>query len=427
MPEDSSELTFAGLLGRRRVRLTTTPSDLTNSCGDEENQPKTLPIAAEADFCICGSIGPNELKTEGPFGDHLGYYSLAHPFPVMRVDRVYHRRDAIFPFTVVGRPPQEDTVFGTFIHRLTGPLIPKRIPGIREVHAVDAAGVHPLLLAIGQERYTPFDTDRTPRELLTLAHLLLGSGQLSLAKYLLIASANDAPTLTTHDVAGFFRHMLQRANWQRDLHFITQTTMDTLDYTGGTLNHGSKLIVAATGPAQYRLATEIATDDWFFSLNCGCTDVRMVIPGVVVVQAPTYRDEQRPELDQFCRAAKRLLVVPSDFSSLHGHALSDGINSSDGTPCKTCPLWRVIVWVDDAQSAARSLDDFLWTTFTRSDPASDIFGVESFTRNKHWGCRGPLVIDARRRPYHAPELEEDASVTRRIESIPSLARLWSRG
>lgn len=427
MPEDSSELTFAGLLGRRRVHLTTDPA-YSIAPTSMESQPATLPIAAEADFCICGSIGPNELKMEGPFGDHLGYYSLAHPFPVMRVDRVYHRRDAIFPFTVVGRPPQEDTVFGTFIHRLTGPLIPKRIPGIREVHAVDAAGVHPLLLAIGQERYTPFDADRTPRELLTLAHSLLGSGQLSLAKYLLIASENDSPTLTTHDVPGFFRHLLERADLRRDLHFVTQTTIDTLDYTGGTLNHGSKLIIAATGPSRYRLATEITTDDWSFLSSSGCTDVRIAMPGVAVVQAPAYHDPERPELDQFCLAAKRFSTDTADSHTIHEHMSSEhqAISSEDAKTLETKPQWRWIVWVDDAKSATRSLDDFLWTTFTRSNPAADIFGVQSFTREKHWGCCGPLVIDARRRPYHAPELEEDAEVTRRIESLPSLKPLFAR-
>src|SRR5204863_7749157 len=113
------------------------------------------PVHAEADFCLVGEVEPKLLKPEGPFGDHLGYYSLAHDFPVMRVEHVYHRADACWPFTVVGRPPQEDTSFGALIHELTGPVIPSVLPGVRAVHAVDAAGVHPLLLAIGSERYTP--------------------------------------------------------------------------------------------------------------------------------------------------------------------------------------------------------------------------------------------------------------------------------
>ena len=170
--------------------------------------PGALPLAGEADFCICGTVDPNRLLPEGPFGDHLGYYSLTHPFPVLNVERVYHRAGAIWPFTVVGRPPQEDTSFGAIIHELTGPIIPTVVAGVHAVHAVDAAGVHPLLLAIGSERYVPYARERRPQELLTCANALLGQGQLSLAKYLLIVAREDAPDLDIHDVPAFFRHLL---------------------------------------------------------------------------------------------------------------------------------------------------------------------------------------------------------------------------
>src|SRR5439155_21352845 len=154
-------------------------------CGLQGNpQAAALPIPAEADFCIVGPVDPRRQLPEGPFGDHLGYYSLAHDFPVLNVERVYHRPGAIWPFTVVGRPPQEDTSFGAFIHELTGPVIPTVVPGVHAVHAVDAAGVHPLLLAIGSERYTPYAELRRPQELLTNANAILGQGQLSLAKFL---------------------------------------------------------------------------------------------------------------------------------------------------------------------------------------------------------------------------------------------------
>src|SRR5262249_42136133 len=140
-----------------------------------------LPIIGEADFCISGTVDPVLSLPEGPFGDHLGYYSLTHPFPVLNVERVYHRDGAIWPFTVVGRPPQADTCFGEIIHELPGPAIPSVIPGVHAVHAVDAAGVHPLLLAIGSERYVPYAKRRRPQELLTCANAILGQGQLSLA------------------------------------------------------------------------------------------------------------------------------------------------------------------------------------------------------------------------------------------------------
>src|SRR5437899_945884 len=181
LPEGLPELAFAGALGGRSVRLIDVPGRLS--------------IAADADFCITGTVDPERQLPEGPFGDHLGYYSLAHPFPVLNVEHVYHRPGAIWPFTVVGRPPQEDTAFGQIIHELTGPIIPTVVPGVHAVHAVDAAGVHPLLLAVGSERYVPYAGRRKPQELLTSANAILGQGQLSLAKYLLIVARQDDPEL----------------------------------------------------------------------------------------------------------------------------------------------------------------------------------------------------------------------------------------
>ena len=212
-----------------------------------------LPLYAEADFCITGSVDPHKLKPEGPFGDHLGYYSLAHDFPVLDVEAVFHRDGAIWPFTTVGRPPQEDTSFGEIIHEITGPIIPSVVAGVRAVHAVDAAGVHPLLLAIGSERYVPYAESRKPQELLTNANAILGQGQLSLAKYLLIAAHEDDPRLDVRDVGRFFTHVLSRVDWRTDLHFQTETTIDTLDYSGTGLNAGSKVVIAAAGPPRREL------------------------------------------------------------------------------------------------------------------------------------------------------------------------------
>ena len=239
LPEGMPELSFAGLLGGHRIPMTRVPGQ--------------LPVSAEADFCICGVVDPGQTLPEGPFGDHLGYYSLTHEFPYIQVEAVYHRKDAIWPFTTVGRPPQEDTSFGAFIHELTGPLIPTVVSGVKEVHAVDAAGVHPLLLAVASERYVPYATERQPQELLTIANAILGQGQLSLAKYLLIAAQEDAPGLHTHDIAAFLGHVLERADWRRDLHFQTATTIDTLDYSGSGLNEGSKVVIAAAGPVRHKL------------------------------------------------------------------------------------------------------------------------------------------------------------------------------
>ncbi len=384
LPEGMSELTFAGALSGRRIRMV--------------RRPDGLPVHADTDFAICGTIELDVLKPEGPFGDHLGYYSLQHPFPVLKVEHVYHRHDAIWPFTVVGRPPQEDSVFGQLIHELTGPIIPTVLPGVQQVNAVDAAGVHPLLLAIGSERYMPFRHAERPQELLTQACAILGQGQLSLAKFLWIAATEDNPQLDTHHIEQFFAHILARADWTRDLHFHTETTIDTLDYSGGDLNAGSKLVVAAVGRPRFDLATQIPGD---LRLPEGFSDPQLVLPGVLAVCGPaggvptfdhqlaaeqTHSDDVR----RFCEA----------FSA------GDSINR-----------FRMVLIVDDPGFVAESLRNFLWVTFTRTNPAVDIDGIEAFVHNKHWGCRGALVFDARIKPHHAPALEEDPNVTQRIEAL----------
>ena len=378
LPEGLSELTFAGLLGRRRVPMI---------C-----QPRQLPIHAEADFCITGHIEMSRLLPEGPFGDHLGYYSKVHDFPVMRVENVFHRHRPIWPFTVVGRPPQEDTVFGQFIHELVGPIIPKTVPGVRAVHAVDAAGVHPLLLAIGSERYVPYDEPRRVRELLTQANALLGQGQLSLAKYLLIVAGDDNPDLDVEDVPDVLRHLLERVDWRRDLHFQTCTNTDTLDYSGDGLNQGSKVVIAAAGPERRSLPVAIDTR---IQLPSGgeFRNPRVILPGILAIEGPSFKPDEAGRdsiVQRFCASYSR----------------TDAIN---GFP--------LIVVVDDSEFVARSLNNFLWTTFTRSDPASDIYGIESIVCHKHWGCLGSLVIDARAKTHHAPPLIEDPEVTKRVNEL----------
>ena len=373
LPENLSELVFAGMLAGRRFRHAEVDGHR---------------VAAEADFCIVGSIDPTATKPEGPFGDHLGYYSLVHDFPVMRVDAVYHRAGAIWPFTVVGRPPQEDTSFGAMIHELTGPMVPVSIPGLHAMHAVDAAGVHPLLLAVGSERYTPYKPGR-PQELLTIANAILGFNQASLAKYLMIINQGDAPELDVQDEAAFLGHLLERVDWTRDLHFQTKTTMDTLDYSGSGLNEGSKVVIAATGPARRTLGTEVPGA---LRLPDGFTTPSVAIPGVLVVQGPGWTADD---------------------------ALSHGLGPllGDAALASLVETFPLVVVADDAEFSARTLGNFLWTTFTRSNPATDLHGIASFVEHKHWGCRGPVVIDARRKDHHAPPLVEDPEITRRVEAL----------
>ncbi len=380
LPEGISEMTFAGVLGNRRFRYI---------------YKDDFCISTDADFVITGEVYPGENKPEGPFGDHLGYYSLQHDFPVMRVHKVYARKNAIWPFTVVGRPPQEDTSFGKLIHEITGSALQVEIPGLKEVHAVDAAGVHPLLLAIGSERYTPYAPAKQPAEILTIANHILGTGQLSLAKFLFITADNpqgtaNEKTLSSFAIEDYFRFVLERINLIRDIHFYTNTTIDTLDYSGTGLNSGSKVVLAAYGEKIRTLGTSAPGS--LENLH-DFENPKLVMAGVVALQTNKFTS--------YGNATGEMALLNAQLMS----------HVSRLTP------FPFIIICDDSDFVSKTLNNFLWVTFTRCNPSNDIYGIDSFTGNKHWGCNGPLVFDARIKPHHAPAVEKDPVTEKNIDRI----------
>jgi 4-hydroxy-3-polyprenylbenzoate decarboxylase len=373
LPEGISEMTFAGVLGNRRFRYI---------------YKDGYCLSTDADFVIIGEVYPNENKPEGPFGDHLGYYSLQHDFPLMKVHKVYAKQNAIWPFTVVGRPPQEDTSFGQLIHEITGSAIQNEVPGLKEVNAVDAAGVHPLLLAIGSERYTPYAQTKQPAELLTIANHVLGTGQLSLAKFLFI-TADDSNQLSTQNIQQYFQFLLQRIDLSRDVHFYTKTSIDTLDYSGESLNSGSKVVIAAYGDVKRELANEVP--ECFKNLQ-HFENVKLVIPGILAIHTKKFTTYEN--------ASNELETLDQQLSIF--------------TPqLSTVPF---VIVCDDANFVSETLNNFLWVTFTRCNPSHDMYGVNSFTQYKHWGCTN-LIFDARIKPHHAPPVQKDDAVEKRIDRI----------
>ena len=384
LPEGMSEMNFAGVLAAKRFGYTY----VDGFC-----------VSTDADFVITGEVFPGENKPEGPFGDHLGYYSLQHPFPVMKVHKVYAKKNAIWAFTVVGRPPQEDTSFGQLIHHITGAAVSNEIPGLKEVHAVDAAGVHPLLLAIGSERYTPYLDNKKPAEILTIANHILGTGQLSLAKFLWITaesitSQKDNATLVSnnsvattvpsvHKVDEFLQYMLCRMDFSNDLHFHTKTTMDTLDYSGDDLNSGSKLVLAAYGNQRRKLATILP--EKITSLNA---QAHIIMPGVIAISA---------EKETVYSIQEKLKGQGEDLLEKQGVT--------------------IIIITENPAWMAEDFNNFIWATFTRVNPANDIEGVDSGIQNKHWGCKGPLIFDATIKKHHAPAMEKNMEVEKRVTSL----------
>jgi 3-polyprenyl-4-hydroxybenzoate decarboxylase len=360
LPENIPELVLASLLQGGRLATVRDPG------------VSPLPIVAEADFLFAGTIPPFERRMEGPFGDHYGYYSLAHDYPVFRIERMYHRPDAVFPATVVGRPPQEDHYIAEYLQDLFSPIFPLVMNGVVDVWAYDEAGVHPLAAAIVRDRYR--------KEAFMAALRILGEGQLSLTKFLIVTDAR----LPLKDFRPLLVHVLERAEFATDLHIFSNVSQDTLDYTTRTINEGSKAVLLGLGDKRFTLPEKPAAElsDRKFSRQI------VFAPGVLVIQGPSWREGD----DAIPRLLREPAVQP----------------------------FRWVILVDDAAACTRDVPSFLWTMFTRFEPAADIFGADSRVMRNHVGFSAPLVFDCRLKPWLPPVLEPDPETVKRVDS------LWSR-
>ncbi len=342
LPEDVPELMLASVLAGEKIRTCKNPL-----AGGHR-------LIAEAEFALVGNVPPHERRPEGPFGDHYGYYSLRHDYPVFNVEAVCHRRDAIYPATVVGKPRQEDFFIGDYLQSLLSPLFPLVMPSVRDLWSYGETGFHALAAAVVRERYA--------REALVSGFRILGEGQLSLTKFLLLT---DTPQ-DLHDFPRLFEHMLARVRWETDLFIFSNVSMDTLDYSSGKINQGSKAIMLGLGDAVRELPREFQGE-----LPAGTTGVEVFCGGCLVVQGASFADD--PEL------APRLARDP------------------------TLAAWPLIVLHDDA-NVARSASDFLWATWTRFEPASDIHAADTTVNRHHLSYQAPIVIDARMKPGYPDEL-----------------------
>lgn len=345
LPENIPELMLASLLQGKKLAMARDPE------GGHR-------LVAEAEFAIKGMVPPKERRPEGPFGDHYGYNSLQHEYPVFRTTHLYHRKNAIYPATVVGRPKQEDYFIGDFLQELLSPLFPLVMTGVRQLKTFGETGFHCLAAARVANRY--------PREAFASGLRILGEGQLSLTKFLLLTDGNI-------DIAEFprlWQHILERIRWDRDLFIFANVSQDTLDYTGPSVNKGSKAMMMGLGDKQRDLPTQFDG-----SLPDGCTRPVCYLPGTLVVQGKPYAD------------------APNQAAELAAHQGVDG--------------WQVILLVDSSREATLNLQEFLWTFFTRFEPAADIHGAAEVTKRFHVGLTPPIVFDCRMKPWYTEILEVD--------------------
>lgn len=355
LPENVPELVLASLIAGERL--------------PQVHGQGPHPLVATTEFALMGEVPPHVRQPEGPFGDHYGYYSLQHDYPVFEVQRLAHRADAIFPATVVGKPRQEDFYIGDLLQELLSPLFPLVMPNVERLWSYGETGYHSLAAAVVKQRYK--------REAMASAFRILGEGQLSLTKFLLVTDRHV-------DLKNFkmtLEHILARTSTDTDLYVFSNLSMDTLDYTGPVVNEGSKGVWLGLGEPIRDLPRQFGAA----AVPAGVSEVRVFCAGCLVVGAPAYAAEP---------GAAARLATEAVFAD-----------------------WPLVVISDEPARAAASSMNFLWTTFTRFEPAADIHAAERRIVRNHIAYRGPIVIDARLKPGFPKELtcREDIAqlVTRR--------------
>ena len=351
LPENVPELMLASLMLGDRLPMADNPVG-----------PHRL--VASAEFAFVGSVGSTEVAPEGPFGDHYGYYSLQHDYPVFNVDAVCRRKDAIWPATVVGKPRQEDLYIGDYLQELLSPLFPVVMPNVRQLWSYGETGYHALAGAEVVERHG--------REAMSAAFRILGEGQLALTKFLWVVSGG----VDLSDAKKVLPHLLARFRPETDLYVLSNLSMDTLDYTGPRINEGSKGIMLGTGDPWRELPEA-------FRGECppGVERVAVFCPGCIAVQGPSWGSDP---------------------------AFADRITSA-------FPDWPLIVLVDDAERTVATTARFLWTVFTRFEPAADIFATTQRVHRHHIVYGGTILIDARFKNEYPAELFCDPDTARRVD------------
>ncbi len=353
LPENVGEMMVASLLAGERIPMVRPAAS-------------PHPIPAEAEFVLQGKVPPHLRMAEGPFGDHYGYYSLRHDYPVFQVERIYRRQDAIYPATVVGQPCQEDYFIGNYLQDLFTPLFPLIMPGVRQLWTYAQTGFHSLAAAVVEERYE--------REAMVSVFRILGEGQLSLTKVLL---AINTP-LDLKDFPRLLTHLLARVHWETDLMIFSKLSMDTLDYCGPEINKGSKAVILAMGEPIRELPHHFRGQ-----IPDGIRRVEVFSPGCLVLEK-SYSQQGGCEQEELCRWA--------------GFA-----------------AWPLLILVDDA-SIARSGTDFLWTVFTRFDPATDIFAAQTTLHKNQIRYQGPILIDGRMKPAYPAVLTSAPDITEKVDA-----------
>lgn len=363
LPEGMDEVMFSGFLRGKRTRMA-------------KGKTISILVPADAEFILEGTVHLTELRMEGPFGDHFGHYSNASEFPVFHINTITHRRNPIYPATVVGRPPMEDKYLGNATQQVLGPLIRLIHPEICNLWAYYEAGFHNLLVVSVEERYR--------KEAMKTALSIMGEGQLSLTKCIITVSEDVNP----RDFHAVLKAIHEYFDPSYDFIMIPKVPLDTLDFTSYKMNLGSKMIIDATRDDLRKTAKEHTLESrdieqLLRTIDTRITDWNILDETLLVVTVP---DSGREVVTKLTKSPE--LIGPKIIA-----ATSPDVNIHD-------------------------LEQTIWGIFTRFDAERDIV----FTQEKLVGIspvfRGKMGIDATWKPgYPSPLVMSD-------EIIDKVNRQW---
>jgi 4-hydroxy-3-polyprenylbenzoate decarboxylase len=351
LPEDVDEIGFAGFLRGKSVPLV-------------RARTLNMMVPANAEIILEGTVPAGVRQLEGPFGDHFGHYSEASDFPVFNIRTVTRRRNAMYAATVVGKPPQEDKFLGIASGEMLGPLIQLIHPNVVDLSAYVGAGFHNLLVVSVKERH--------PKEVLKTAMALLGTGQLSLTKVMVLVRGDRDP----RDFRSVLRDIGERFDPEDHMWLLPFAPLDTLDFTSFKLHVGSKLVIDACGDV-LRPSYEYSKDD-FSRLDSRIEKWKLLDGGFLVL---TVQNNPREVLKSVIASSPKIRFVV---------AVSSDVNLEDD-------------------------ENLQWGIFTRFDPARDmIFSEQTFVGARPV-YRGVVGIDATWKSGYPRPLEMDESIVRLVD------------
>lgn len=294
LPEDISEYILAGFLRKKKIKLV---KCITND----------IYVPSDADIVIEGYVDPaEEPVTEGPFGDHTGFYSLADPYPVFHVTCITHSKNAVYPATIVGIPPHEDAWLAKATERIF--LSPVRMavqPEILDFHMPEAGVAHNLVIVRIHKRY--------PGQGMKVINSLFGAGQMMFTKYLVVVSGS----LNIRNYKELMIHILANTDFESDILF-TRGPLDVLDHSSDSFSFGGKAGIDATVklPEEIQGRQKTAPDgdaatenpgNWFNMPFIKASNLNLVTEGIKILILAVNQSEDRGSMGKIYKLLKNIV------------------------------------------------------------------------------------------------------------------------